>query len=302
MERFHALPEAEFVQGVHPVALKPGEPVYLSDNCHHSLVPVAFTRYAEPNPADVRSALWVKDEYVILHDDLHLDPETVSHWHLQVVADREEGDAERGWRFRGRFGVDLQVALPGQRFESSQVTATTHLERNLPPEQAFTMRHLCVTGGPGTAGYFALLRPLAAGRQPVSAALLHTEGGAACGMSVTSDGLHDRLFLHRAPVQWQEGSARFTGRYGAVLERTAATHLLLLGSGVLEWGGVQMESDGPAASVQIVAGQPVLLMAEGIGTVRVDGPGVSQTVTLSGRTGRKSAKIKAAKSGKNREH
>ena len=247
VERFHALPEAEFVQGVHPVALKPGEPVYLSDNCHHSLVPVAHARYAEPNPADVRSALWVKDEYVILHDDLNLPPETVFHWHLQVVADSEEGDAERGWRFRGRFGVDLQVMLPGQKFASAQVTTTTHLERNLPPEQAFTMRHLCVTGGPGASGYFALLRPLPTGKPPVSATLLETEGRAV-GLSVTGDGLHDRLFFGRAPVQWEAGGLRFQGRYGAVLERPTETHLLLLGPGVLEWGGVRLESDGPALS------------------------------------------------------
>ena len=65
--------------------LEPGEPNFLNDLCNHELEAVAYTRYAEPNPADVRSVLWIKNDYVILHDDLHLPAKLPTSWHLQVV-------------------------------------------------------------------------------------------------------------------------------------------------------------------------------------------------------------------------
>src|SRR5690606_30240091 len=72
VEQFHSFPSLDFVQGVHPKALDPGDPVFLSDKCDHQLEQVAYDRYHEPNPADARSILWVKDEYVLVFDDLRL--------------------------------------------------------------------------------------------------------------------------------------------------------------------------------------------------------------------------------------
>ena len=51
VERFHSFTGIDFVQGVHPKALSPGEPVFLSDSCEHTLVDLAYERFAEPNPA-----------------------------------------------------------------------------------------------------------------------------------------------------------------------------------------------------------------------------------------------------------
>ena len=72
VERFHSFSSVDFAQGVHPKALSPGDPVFLSDSCEHTLVDVAWERFREPDPADVRSVLWVKDQYVVVFDDLHL--------------------------------------------------------------------------------------------------------------------------------------------------------------------------------------------------------------------------------------
>ena len=88
VERAAFLPGIDFVQGVHPLAIRPGEPVFLSDNCHHALVQEAYKRFKEANPIDSRSIVWVKNEYIIVHDELNIDPDIPSHWHLQVVAQR----------------------------------------------------------------------------------------------------------------------------------------------------------------------------------------------------------------------
>src|SRR5262249_55986184 len=121
VERFCTLPGVDFVQGVHPEAIRPGEPVFLSDDCHHRLVDVARRRFAEPNPVDVRSVFHVRGEYVVVHDDLAMDPAIPFHWHLHVVADGESGCLAEGYRFTGRYGTDLQVLLPDQQFHAEPV-------------------------------------------------------------------------------------------------------------------------------------------------------------------------------------
>ena len=72
--------------------------------------------------------IWVKDEYIILHDDLKIDPSIPSFWHAQIVAESETGNARDGYVFKGRFGTDLQVLLPGQSFTAESCEALSPLE------------------------------------------------------------------------------------------------------------------------------------------------------------------------------
>lgn len=251
VERFHALPGLGFCQGVHPKALVPGDPVFLSDLCHHELEQVAYARYAEPHPADVRTVVWVKDEYVLLHDDLALPPELESFWHLQAVAGGETRMPDGGWRFHGRFGTDLQLLLPGQRFAAADVDTLPTLEYRVPPEQCFAMRHLRLSGGRGRTHYLALLRPLTGDRAPLAAELL-TGAPRPPGVRVRAPGVDDTLFLARAEQEVAAANGvRFHGRYGAVLRRAGGrTTLALLAGRSLAADGLRIESDGPAALLE----------------------------------------------------
>jgi len=218
VERFYSSSVLDFSQGVHSNVIQPGEPIQLCDDCHHSLVAVAERRFHEPHPANSRSVLWVKDEYVIIHDELNTAIQ--SYWHLQAVADGETGNARDGWTFRGRFGTDLQVVLPDQEFADAKIENQPTLEHRVVPGGCFAMRHLMLTGRQPRF-YAAVLRPLSAGRPPVRARIF--AGGA--GIHVTGDGIDDYLFFSRQPRQFQEGAIRFAGRYGAVIRRGGKTHV-----------------------------------------------------------------------------
>ncbi len=283
VERFHSFPALDFSQGVHPVALGPGDAVFLSDDCRHQLVELAEQRYAEPNPADVRTVLWVKDEYVILHDDLKLAPAVPSFWHLQVVAHGQAGSvsADGGCRFTGRFGVDLQVLLPEQSFAAEAVEPLPILEYRKPVAECFAMQHLKLTGGTGRTHYTALLRPLAAGAAPLAATLRQTADGRNAGLHVTGPGIDDEIFLARAPFVWESGGVCFAGRYGMVLRRADSATLALMAGTCLECDGLRLESDGPAVTVRR-CGARCELVAEGQGTVRVSVGGTSREVRVGG--------------------
>ena len=224
VERFYSSDVLDFSQGVHSNVIQPGEPIQLCDDCHHSLVAVAERRFNEPNPANSRSVLWVKDEYVIIHDELNTAIQ--SYWHLQAVADSETGNAKDGWIFRGRFGTDLQVVLPDQEFADAKIEPLAPLEYRMAPAECFAMRHLMLTGRQPRF-YAAVLRPLSAGRQPVRARIF--AGGA--GIHVTGAGIDDYLFFSRQPRQFQEDSIQFAGRYGAVLRRGGKTHVETIDGG-----------------------------------------------------------------------
>ncbi len=222
VQRFATLPSADFVQGVHPKALSPSDPVFLSDSCEHQLVDVAWERFREPNPAVVRSILWIKDDYVIVSDDLRLPEEMPTHWHLQVVSDAHNGSAAEGWRFTGRHGVDLQLLLPDLPADARiTVRQQPTLEYRLKPEESFAMRHFQASM---TAPHrlHALLRPLPPGRTQLKAkAMPH-------GLHVTGEGIDDHLFFSRDPISVVVGRMAFTGRYGAILRRPGRITLLLL--------------------------------------------------------------------------
>ncbi|HEY3330603.1 MAG TPA: hypothetical protein VGK19_11315 [Capsulimonadaceae bacterium] len=249
VERFATTPVLDFVQGVHPAALSPGDPVFLSDDCHHSLVQKAYDRFAEPNPADSRSVIWVRDEYVIVHDELNLPDAIQSHWHLQVVAGSETGDWRNGYLFAGRFGTDLQVLLPDQQFAAETRERVPILDYHRTPENSFAMRHLMLTGAPSVSRYVAVLRPLNNRRGPISASLLPGDGTV---VRVTGEGIDDTIFLGRSGFSHGGDDFLFDGRYGAILRRPSHSDIVAL-DGTVTVGGEAAVS-GDSATVKRAAG------------------------------------------------
>jgi len=282
VERFHAFPGVDFCQGVHPVLIKPGDPEQLCNSAGHDLVPVAWERFAEPNPLDVRSLLWVKDEYVILHDDLRLDPAIPSHWHAQVMAVGETGNARDGYIFKGRFGTDLQVVLPGQTFSGESCTAVPLYEYDRPKDQCVTLRHLQLTGDKPDH-YLAVMRPLAAGKKPIRAQEMRRDGST-YGVRVEGEGIDDLIFSNRQELSLSEAGAKFQGRYGAVLKRGAELQLVLLAGSLIEAGGVRLQSSGPSVFVAVRAAS-MEVAAEGDGVVEITRNGKTNSFTVAGRLG-----------------
>ena len=281
IERFSSLPELDFAQGVHPVALKPGEPDFLSNDCRHELVDLAWKRFREPRPADSRSVTWIKDEYVIVHDELDVPAAVPTHWHLQVVAHDETGSLEEGYRFRGRFGTDLQVLLPGLEAARATITPQATLEVHLPPEECFAMRHLQVTGEPGTGAYLAVLRPLSGRRKKLKATPFLHDGHAA-GVRIRGAGITDVLMFRRNGMTYAGPRLSFRGRYGAVLRRGDSVTLVLLDGHALKVDGITLRSTGPAVSVTTTPGAKTRVTAQGTGDVSVLLPGGEHAFTLTG--------------------
>jgi len=279
IERFRSFPCIDFAQGVHPAALEPGQPTFLSDDCRHELVELAYERFAETDPADSRSVTWVKDEYLILHDDLNLDERVRSFWHLQAVADSETGDWKRGYRFKGRFGVDLQVLLPGQEFTAASIERLPLVGYRTPPEERFATRHLALEGK-DPDHYLAVLRPLKKGAGPLKASAIKC-GGKTAGVHVTGSGIDDLIFLRRSRTESQAEGTAFDGRYGAVIRRPGSTQLVLLDGSRLAAGGVTVTGTGPAVYLRI-SKHSCELVAEGTGEVSVAGLGAPVRLELTG--------------------
>jgi hypothetical protein len=292
VERYHDLPGLGFVQGVHPIAIKPGEPIFLSERCNHELVEESLRRFAEPNPLNVRSLFVVRDEYVVMHDDLDLAPEIPCRWHLQVVSDAHTGDARNGYLFEGRFGIDLQVLFPGQIFKEEKVervpihdfqaaveepaivtdTELSYRERHRnmirPQDECFAMSHLMVRSEQ-TDHYLAIVRPLTGNRRPVEARSLRV-GGCTVGVAVEGEGIDDLVFLNREVFTYEMEGIRFQGRYGAVLRREASVQLYLLAGSVLEADGFCIRGSGAAVRLEAKADM-VEITAEGFGRVEILG-------------------------------
>jgi hypothetical protein len=282
VERFHALPGLGFVQGVHPVALAPGEPIFLSDKCDHTLVPVALARFAEPNPADVRSLLVARDEYVVIDDDLRIDPAIPCRFHLQIVGDRREGGSGSDFRFQGRFGVDLQVLFPGQELAEARAETLPICDAFRPPEESFAMCHFSVRAE-APRHYLAILRPLTPGKAPLRAWLL--DAPPSCRVvAVAGEGIDDHLFLSRESFAFASEGLRFEGRYGTVQRRRDGLRLFLLDGGILAAQGIRIESDGPAVALHYSASGTAVASVEGKGQVRITGVGRPVEITSSGGT------------------
>ncbi len=310
VERFHAFPGLNFVQGVHPTAVKPGEPIYANDSAHHALAAVAHAKFAEPNPLDVRSVLTVHDDYVILHDDLRLSPDIPCRWHLQVVANGYTGDAHKGYLFSGRFGLDLQVLLPDQLFAEQSVEdvpihdykpaprragifeATTYQfheqPRNVvrPPAECFAMKHVSLRAG-HPDHYLAVLRPVGGGRGPLAAHAIRA-GERTAGVALAGPTIDDHLFLNREPVALGINDISFEGRYGAVVRRTNNLRLSLVAGSLLKVGEISISSDGPAVHLSITP-QGTSLTADGKGRFEIRGLGPVASYELEG--GRVSATL-----------
>lgn len=275
IERFAQLPNIQFSQGVNPKVIHPGEPDFLNDDCRHELVQVAFDRFATKDPVNARSVWWIKDEYALLHDDLHLDTAITSYWHLQVVGQSETRVADGDYRFVGRFDTDLQVVLPDQKFSNEQVTDNTlnlgSKEKNRVP---FRMRHLQVAKQAATH-YTAVLRPLGH-RKPISATLIK-RGKLVVGTCVTGDRIDDVLLHNRQTTVVHHDQMQFIGTYGAILRRGDETHLMLMDAGEIRLDDIILKSTGP--SVELCVSQTNTLTVIGEGEVNIIIKGKSQTIT-----------------------
>jgi len=279
VERFHDFGHVGFTQGVSPKVLKPGEPNFLNDTCRPESIEVGYRNFHEPNPAHSRSLFWVKDEYLVMHDSLNLAPEIPSHWHLQVVADSHAGDLESGWRFKGRFGTDLQVLMPEQSAAKTKIEQMPILDTR-PVEKCFSMRHLQVDGVPGTDHYLALLRPLPAGKTEVKAETVSARGQV-LGLRVSGEGIDDLLLFARDGMDYAREGIAFNGRYAQVLVRPSGVTLAVQEGSRLSARGYVITSTGPAACLHI-AKDGITLACEGAGEVAVSGEGVRFHLTTSG--------------------
>lgn len=276
VERFATLAAMDFCQGVHPTIVRPGEPVFLSDDCHHDLVPIAFARYREPRPANTRTVQWIKDDYVVMHDALDLDPSIPSYWHLQVVADCEQGDAECGWTFRGRFGTNLQVLLPGPPLLETSIETSPLLEFKSAPEERFAMRHLRVRRDRARF-YAAILRPLAPDATPVEAEI--SDDGER--LHVRGDGMDDYHFFHRTDGTVEVDGVRFSGRYGSVLGREETRIFCLPGGGSMESETVQVFASDTVQLQAKLVGSTCEVEATGHGEVRISTPAETRTLNVN---------------------
>ncbi|MFA6293660.1 MAG: hypothetical protein WC637_17870, partial [Victivallales bacterium] len=270
IERFASLPGLDFSQGVNPKALAPGEPDFLCNSCRHELVELAWERFREPHPENARALFWVKDDYVVMRDQLRVDQAIPRHWHLQVVAESESGDLTRGYRFNGRFGTDLQVLLPGMESAAAQVTHTPIVEPFMTAEESFAMRHMQVTPPSTVQDIWAVLRPLPSTKSVLSAALLK-QTGATYGVRVQGDGIDDFIFGDRNGVVHSGETVTFNGLYGAFLSRPKHFDLLLLDGESISCGQWALEGKGVMAQLH-VTGTTARLTAIGSGLIVVRGP------------------------------
>ncbi|MDR0901563.1 MAG: hypothetical protein LBM92_02205, partial [Opitutaceae bacterium] len=284
VERVFCAPEFHFSQGVHPCAISPGKPVFMSDSCEHGLVPECHKRFHQPRPGIVRSLAWLDGRTLIIHDTIDIDAAIPSHWHLQVVGSAPSGDAAGGYLFPGRFGVDLQVLFPGQTFAGASVETLPIHEYKGAPKDWFAMQHLCLAA-PGARNYLAVLHPSAAGDASgaVSAESIIYDSRIA-GVRIRSGAQDDRVWFGRAPetIQYNNGGAcEFSGAAGALLLRGARASLSLVGKGRLRHGGITLASDGPCAFLRVNHNDSIArLTATGGGTVHITAGGAARAIPV----------------------
>ena len=241
LERAVFLGEVRMLQGVTPAVIKPGEPVWLSDDCHHQLVAEALRRFQEPEPVNHRTLLSVGDDYLVVHDDLRLkDPAVPVYWHLPVVAEAAQVTGPGRWFFQGRFGLDLELTLAGADFSESGVETMPHLEYGKTPP--FTMKHLQLKlRNPGVVT--AVLRPRGTGDPPLAAEPLWGDGRQV-GVRLRFGEFEDLVFINRVPIHYRAGEIEFRGRYGVIRKRGAALELTLPDAGEIRCGRHRLESSG----------------------------------------------------------
>lgn len=278
VERFFTTPQFQFTQGVHPEIIEPGKPVFLSDSCEHELVEECYRRFEKANPAVVRSFAYVGSDYLVVHDALDIDPSVPSHWHLQVVGEGGSG-REGTYDFKGRFGVDLQVILPGQTFADEKIETVPILEYHGKPEEWFTMQHLQLSV-PKAKNYLAVVRPLAKNAARLSAESL-THGDNLIGTHVTGGGFSDYHWFDRNGTEYQTEGLSFRGKYGAALFREGQTTLWLGASGEIQTADFLLRSESSAALLESsTAG--ITLHAQGAGIIQVQFQGTTREFVSEG--------------------
>ena len=285
IERFFTGDAVDFAQGVNPKALGPGEPVFLSDSCEHHLVDEARRRFNEPHPANSRACLWVKDDYLILHDQLDLPADLLTHWHLQAVADSHEELGPGSVRLRGRYGCDLQVILPGQTFDDIAFTQDPMLEPRRQLDDTFTMRHLQASAV-SPDHVLAVLRPLPTGLGELAAERTPTGRGGVT-VRVTGDGLDDWHALDRHGTSYTGGGITFRGRYASLLRRGSSRTLSVIDGESLAADGVTLRTRGVAACLTVdLDTRRFTLEVQGDGRVSVTGLDAPLDLTLTPADGR----------------
>ena len=305
-------PAYQFVQGVHPEIIRPGQPVFLSDLCRHELVEESYRRFAKPNPVVVRSYTWVGDSYMVVHDALDLpeaDAATPVHWHLQAVADEDAASEKNGaepaalarssngqaYRFKGRFGTDIVVSLPGQTFQSEEISQLSILEYHSTPDQCFGMRHLQLSQ-PGMKAALAILKPVAAGKSSdlSTEAVYSQDANATSGkptvigakVKLSSEtGADDHLFFAHKGTEWSDADVSFSGKYGAVLRRMPADTLVLTGTGTLSLGndrqsGFSVRSIAPEGDPGALGPNVMLTRTWDSATLRATGAGKVKAIVF----------------------
>jgi hypothetical protein len=268
VEQFFASEALHFSQGVHPCVVQPGDPVFLSDDCHHSLVPEAWRRFQLDSPAVVRSLAWLQGGILIIHDQVNVPADVVSQWHLQVVGAEPTGDLKNsGLRFSGRFGTDLHVSFPGLAEEATwQSEPQPILEYTGKPEDWFTMEHLQVASE-GTRDYLAVLQPLVIGEAAARTEPIVIDGNR-CGVCVTDSNMDQRVWFGRRDAIEDAGEDYFfRGTTGALLCCPEKNVFALMAAGILKYGNLELQSEGPVVSLcQLQSGQ-LSLTAQGAGRV-----------------------------------
>ncbi len=129
-----------------------------------------------------------------------------------------------------------------------RIEQTPILESQRTPEESFSMRHVQVTGKKGTAGYLAVLRPLAKDQHEIQAAALSCDGRT-IGAQVSGGALNDALYFSRESFSHQHGEISFCGKYAAVLRRADSVTLNLFDGESLACGNLSISSTGPAVSL-----------------------------------------------------
>ena len=209
----------------------------------------------------------MKDDYLLVWDRLDVPVDVVHPWNLQDMAGSESGDLLDGLRFHGRFGTDLQVLLPAGGERPCTVEEVRMHEYHLPSASCVAQRHLAVAGC-GPADWLAILRPLAPGAATVACTPMHALDRCV-GAHITGAGIDDRVVIGRTPCAVADHTWSFSGSAGACLRRGGAMRLVLLGAGRISAGDAVLESDGPAAELDLSEGRaPSTRMGRGVPSPR----------------------------------
>jgi hypothetical protein len=198
---------------------------------------------------------------------------------MQVVANSETGNPQEGFVFKGRFGTDLQITLPGQKFVEQRIEDLAPLEYYLSKEQSFAMRHVQLKADKPDH-YLAVIRPLPKGKGVLTSRELRHEGRVR-GVHVEGDAISDDILLSREPFTFEQNGVRFQGRYGTVVNRAGGLQLALLAGSLLEANGTRIESTGPAVHLTLGGGKAEVV-AEGQGTVTISHAGKTSSFAVNG--------------------